>query len=132
MSEQINMKIQIFAAIILGAVSFGLVGCDAGNAPAAMSPDEVRTTVNKKSQEDQIAFIEHSPMPRQEKDRQIANIKAGKGAAGKAPAAMISALEKIVVGGTKPDLTILMDLPPDAFTESKDGAARKPTGKILQ
>ena len=73
------MKIQIFAAIILGAVSFGLVGCDAGNAPAAMSPDEVRTTVNKKSQEDQIAFIEHSPMPRQEKDRQIANIKAGKG-----------------------------------------------------
>ena len=46
-------------------------------------------------------------------DRFADSTRAYQGAAGKAPTAMISALEKIVVGGTKPDLTILMDLPPE-------------------
>jgi len=73
------MKNYLFTALILGIAIFSLIGCDAGNAPAAMTPDEVKNTVNKKSKEDQIAFIQNSPMPQKLKDEQIANIKAGKG-----------------------------------------------------
>lgn len=73
------MKQNLLSALILGIAMFSIVGCDAGNAPAAMSPDEVKNTVNKKSKEEQIAFIQNSPMPQKLKDEQIANIKAGKG-----------------------------------------------------
>jgi dTMP kinase len=47
-------------------------------------------------------------------DRFADSTRAYQGAAGKAPAPLIAALERIVVGATRPDLTILMDLPPEA------------------
>jgi dTMP kinase len=46
-------------------------------------------------------------------DRFADSTRAYQGAAGKAPPEMIAALEEIVVGAMRPDLTLLMDLPPD-------------------
>lgn len=47
-------------------------------------------------------------------DRFADSTRAYQGAAGKAPAALIEALERIVVGPVRPDLTILLDLDPES------------------
>lgn len=46
-------------------------------------------------------------------DRFHDSTRAYQGAAGGVPMAAISALERIVVGATQPDLTIILDLPPE-------------------
>ena len=46
-------------------------------------------------------------------DRFADSTRAYQGAAGKTPPALIAAMEEVVVGDTRPDLTILMDLPPE-------------------
>jgi dTMP kinase len=46
-------------------------------------------------------------------DRFADSTRAYQGAAGNAPPGLIAALEQVVVGPIKPDLTILMDLAPD-------------------
>ena len=60
-------------------------------------------------------------------DRFADSTRAYQGAGGKAPAALIDELENIVVGETRPDLTILMDLPPETglarAQRRADGAA---------
>ena len=47
-------------------------------------------------------------------DRFSDSTRAYQGVAGRAPVAAIAALERVVVGDAKPDLTVLMDIPPDA------------------
>jgi dTMP kinase len=50
-------------------------------------------------------------------DRFADSTRAYQGAAGKAEPELIAALEEIVVGSVRPDLTILMDLPPETGLE---------------
>lgn len=47
-------------------------------------------------------------------DRFADSTRAYQGAGSKAPASLIAALERIVVGPMRPDLTLLLDLPPEA------------------
>lgn len=46
-------------------------------------------------------------------DRFADSTRAYQGATGRVPADRLSALERIVVGATRPDLTLLLDLPPE-------------------
>lgn len=65
-------------------------------------------------------------------DRYIDSTRAYQGAAGGLPASTVAQLEDIVVGDTKPDLTIILDLPVDiAFSRvsSRTAQSRDPTLK---
>jgi dTMP kinase len=46
-------------------------------------------------------------------DRFSDSTRAYQGAAGRTPAALLHALERLVVGADKPDLTLMLDLPPE-------------------
>lgn len=46
-------------------------------------------------------------------DRFLDSTRAYQGAAGGVPIAVLNALERIVVGQTRPDLTLILDLPPE-------------------
>lgn len=46
-------------------------------------------------------------------DRFFDSTRAYQGAAGGVPISVLNSLERIVVGATRPDLTIIMDVPPD-------------------
>jgi len=70
-----NLKV----LILFVAVAVGLSGCNVGSAPAPMGDDEVKDAINKMSPEQHIHFIEGSPLPKEEKDKQIAEIKAKAG-----------------------------------------------------
>jgi dTMP kinase len=60
-------------------------------------------------------------------DRFADSTRAYQGAGGDAPASLIASLEEHVLGGTVPDLTLILDLPPDIGlqrAEVRGGAAR--------
>lgn len=65
-----------FALLFLAVA---VVGCNMGNAPEPMSESELKQAVDNAKPEDQIAWIERSPMPPDEKKAKIAEIKAKHG-----------------------------------------------------
>lgn len=68
-----NIKQTILLSLLVGAM--GLLGCDVGNAPAGMSPEEARANFEKQSPEEQIKMIQSSPASAQEKETRIAEIR---------------------------------------------------------
>jgi hypothetical protein len=52
-----------------------IAGCNIGNAPEPMSEAELKKAVENAKPEDQIAWIQRSPMPTAEKEAKIAEIK---------------------------------------------------------
>ncbi|HMN74409.1 MAG TPA: dTMP kinase, partial [Rhodoblastus sp.] len=69
-------------------------------------------------------------------DRFADSTRAYQGAAGKARPELIAALERVVVGPMKPDLTILLDLDPEAGlararARAGDGAADRFEGERI-
>jgi hypothetical protein len=70
------MKKPLFAVALLGVA---ISGCNVGNAPEPMSETEVRQAVDNAKPEDQISWIQRSPMPAAEKEKKIAEIKAKHG-----------------------------------------------------
>lgn len=71
------MNARIF--ILFLAIALSLAGCSVGDAPAPMSDNDVKNAIDKMSPEQHIRFIEGSPLPKEEKERQIAEIKAKAG-----------------------------------------------------
>ena len=61
-------------------------------------------------------------------DRFMDSTMAYQGAGGNLPASLIRALERTVVGDTSPDLTILIDLPPEIGIERARVRQRQTTG----
>jgi len=70
-----NAKFLILFVVIAACLS----GCNVGNAPAPMSDNEVKNAIDNMSPEQHIHFIEGSPLPKEEKEKQIAEIKAKAG-----------------------------------------------------
>jgi hypothetical protein len=77
-------RIWIFSGVL--AAGFAATGCNIGNAPEPMSGDEARAAVEKLSPEQQIEWINRSPMPPAEKQKKIDEIKAKHGLQGGANA----------------------------------------------
>ena len=75
------MKKAQIIVLISSVVAFGwmVAGCSVGEAPAGMSGDDAKTAVSKMSPQDQIKFIQSSPMPPDEKAKKIAEIEAKSG-----------------------------------------------------
>jgi len=71
------MKTTLFALGIFAAL--GISGCHVGNAPEPMSATEVKDAVAKLPPQQQIDWINRSPMPPDEKAKRIAEIKAKAG-----------------------------------------------------
>ena len=73
----------LVAAVLSGAA------CNIGNAPEPMAPEDVKAAVEKLSPEQQIEWVNRSPMPAAEKQRRIDEIKQKTGYSGetKAPSA---------------------------------------------
>lgn len=69
-----NMKVWIASVAMLLCV-----GCNVGNAPAPMDEDQLKAAVEKLSPQDQINYINSSPMPKELKEKRIAEIKAKAG-----------------------------------------------------
>jgi len=59
-----------------------VAGCNVGNAPEPMSASQVRDEVAKLSPQQQIDWVNRSPMPPEEKAKRIADIKAKAGITG--------------------------------------------------
>ncbi|MBI1335216.1 MAG: hypothetical protein GC165_20315 [Armatimonadetes bacterium] len=64
------------AVLLVGTV---MTGCSIGNAPQALSPEETRDAVAKLPPQQQIDYINRSPMSAAEKEKRIAEIKAKAG-----------------------------------------------------
>ncbi|MBS1726384.1 MAG: hypothetical protein JST51_06650 [Armatimonadetes bacterium] len=64
------------AVLLVGAAT---IGCSMGNAPQALSPQETRDAVAKLPPQQQIDYINRSPMSAAEKEKRIAEIKAKAG-----------------------------------------------------
>ena len=54
-------------------------GCGVGNAPAPMDENQLKAAVEKMPPQDQINYINSSPMPKEMKEQRIAEIKAKAG-----------------------------------------------------
>lgn len=54
-------------------------GCNVGSAPEPMSESELKSAVEKLPPQDQINYINSSPMPKELKEKKIAEIKAKAG-----------------------------------------------------
>lgn len=67
------MKRIYFAS--LGLLAILSAGCSLGNAPEPMSADQVKGEVEKLKPEQQIDWINRSPMPPSEKQAKIAEIR---------------------------------------------------------
>lgn len=67
------MKIQGLIVIALGLLLFG---CGVGDAPRPMSQQDVKEALDKAKPEDQIHFIQSSPMNAKDKKAKIDEIKA--------------------------------------------------------
>jgi hypothetical protein len=55
------------------------VGCNVGNAPQPMDEAQLKSAVEKMPPQDQINYINASPMPKEMKEQRIAEIKAKAG-----------------------------------------------------
>ena len=70
------MKETIRLGLIAVALGSVLAGCDnIGNAPPGQSADQAKAAFEQKSPEEQIALINTSPAPAEEKARRIKEIK---------------------------------------------------------
>jgi hypothetical protein len=67
-----NIKISILGALC----AIVLTGCNnIGNAPTPMSPEQTRAALDQATPEQQIDWINRSPMPPEEKARRIKEIE---------------------------------------------------------
>ncbi|RYG26827.1 hypothetical protein EON82_01690 [bacterium] len=57
-----------------------LVGCNVGNAPETMSEADVKAAIDKMSPQEQIDYINRSPLTPDEKKKRIADLEAKSGA----------------------------------------------------
>ncbi len=67
---------------VLLTLGFGLLtltGCSIGDAPKGLSPEETRAAVAALPPQQQIDYINRSPLPAEEKQKRIAAIKAAHG-----------------------------------------------------
>lgn len=67
------MKVQ---GIFFGVIAFAVIGCGVGDAPKPMSQQEVKEALDKSKPEDQIHFIQSSPLNQKDKKAKIDEIKA--------------------------------------------------------
>ena len=65
--------------ILIAGLSIATVGCNVGNAPATMNENEVQDAVSKLPVDQQIDYINRSPMSPEEKAKKFAEIKAKAG-----------------------------------------------------
>lgn len=79
------LKNTFLAAALASALVVG--GCSIGNAPEPMSEGDVKAALDKATPEQQIDWVNRSPMPPAEKQRRIAEIKAKAGMATDSPGA---------------------------------------------
>jgi hypothetical protein len=65
-------------AYIVVVSSFGLAlsGCNFGMQPEGPSPDQIRANMSKMPPDEQIKLIQHSPMPKEQQQQEIAKIRA--------------------------------------------------------
>jgi hypothetical protein len=54
--------------------AFACIGCNVGNAPEPMNEAELKSAVEKMPPQDQINYINASPMPQAQKDKRIKEI----------------------------------------------------------
>ena len=66
-------------SLVLCLFALACFGCNIGNAPTPMEASEVQGAVDKLPPQDQIRYIQNSPLPQAEKDKRIAEIKAKHG-----------------------------------------------------
>ncbi len=62
--------------IILLAISLIFVGCGVGDAPTPMSSADVKVALDNSTPQDQVKFIQSSPLNQAEKKKKIDEIKA--------------------------------------------------------
>lgn len=68
-----NKKLKF--SILLAALTFGIVGCSIGDAPAGQSADEAKAAFENSPPEEQIKLVMSSPMPPDQKAARIAEIR---------------------------------------------------------
>jgi hypothetical protein len=64
---------------LLLVVCLPLTGCNAGNAPETMSESDVQSAIKKLSPQEQIDYINRSPLTPDEKKKRIAEIEKSSG-----------------------------------------------------
>ena len=77
---------------IVGLLAVALAGCNVGNAPEPMSESDLKSAVEKLPPQDQINYINASPMPPAMKAQRIKEIEDKTGY--KAPASGVPAAGK--------------------------------------
>jgi hypothetical protein len=76
--ESMVRNAQIFMALGLLTVLVG--GCDnVGNVPSGMSENDAKNAIKKMSPEDEIKFINSSPLNQADKEKRFAEIEARSG-----------------------------------------------------
>ncbi|RYG48348.1 hypothetical protein EON79_04710 [bacterium] len=60
---------------IFGIIALGCIGCSVGNAPEPMGESDLKSAVEKLPPQDQINYINSSPMPKAEKEKRIKEIE---------------------------------------------------------
>ncbi len=73
------MKTALICAFAFVSSALVLTGCSVGNQPESPSVDDIKKTIAAKPIDEQIALIEHSPMPAAQKAQKIAELKAKAG-----------------------------------------------------
>jgi hypothetical protein len=63
----------------LSLAAFLLVGCNVGNAPEPMNEDQLKAAIEKMPPQDQINYINSTPMPAEQKAARIKEIEAKTG-----------------------------------------------------
>jgi hypothetical protein len=74
--NQIKLATFAFSAVVAAA------GCGIGNAPEPMSASDVKDQVDQLPVEQQIEWIQRSPLPPEEKQKRIDEIRAKAGGGG--------------------------------------------------
>ncbi len=64
-----------FRIVIAASIFSVLVGCNAGMAPEPMNPDQLKSAVDKATPEQQVKWVQSSPMPAAEKAKRIKEIE---------------------------------------------------------
>lgn len=78
---------QLWLGGVVAALGIMATGCNVGNAPEPMSENKVKEEVAKLTPQQQIDWINRSPMPPEEKQKEIDKIKAKYGISGEATGA---------------------------------------------
>lgn len=64
---------------LLALIGVTVVGCSVGSAPETLTPEQTREAVKKLPIDQQIDYINRSPLSQAEKEQKIAALKAGAG-----------------------------------------------------